>query len=121
MEDASSLIFSQNRRKNEALFCVLSDFFEVGRYFIPPVLALFLGVFSDSRKIHVILWKDTKITIKEEFTMRVNMNHVVEIAGGLVIGGLISDVFDGTVKLVVKGGKKVVKKIKEKKAEKEEA
>ena len=53
--------------------------------------------------------------------MKVNVNHVVEIAGGLVIGGLISDVFDGTVKLVVKGGKKVAKKIKEKKAEKEEA
>lgn len=43
--------------------------------------------------------------------MKVNMKHVVEIAGGLLIGGLASDVVNGVVNLT----KKKVKDIKLKK------
>lgn len=43
--------------------------------------------------------------------MRVNMKHVVEIAGGLVIGALASDAVNGAGKLVKKG----VVKLKDKK------
>lgn len=32
--------------------------------------------------------------------MRVNMKHVVEIAGGLVIGALVSDAVNGVGKMV---------------------
>ena len=42
--------------------------------------------------------------------MRVNMKHVVEIAGGLVIGGLMAD----GLKLVVEVTKKQVKKLAKK-------
>lgn len=42
--------------------------------------------------------------------MKVNMKHVVEIAGGLVLGGLASDVVNGIGKIA----KNVVVKIKEK-------
>lgn len=35
---------SPNRRKNEALFCVLSDFFEGGRYFIPLIFKPILTI-----------------------------------------------------------------------------
>lgn len=52
--------------------------------------------------------------------MKVNVNHVVEIAGGLVIGGLMSDVVDGVAKGSVKVVKAVAKKVKNKKAEKKE-
>lgn len=45
--------------------------------------------------------------------MKVNMKHVVEIAGGLVIGGLASDVVNGVINLT----KKKVKNIKLKKKE----
>lgn len=43
--------------------------------------------------------------------MKVNLKHVVEIAGGLVLGSLAS----GAVNGVVKGAGKVVKKVGEKK------
>lgn len=42
--------------------------------------------------------------------MKVNMKHVVEIAGGLVIGALASDVVNGLGKFA----KKVIVKAKEK-------
>ena len=42
--------------------------------------------------------------------MKVNMKHVVEIAGGLVIGSLASEAVNGIGKLA----KKVVNKAKEK-------
>ena len=48
--------------------------------------------------------------------MKVNMKHVIEIAGGLVIGALASDMVDGVGKLA----KKAVVKAKEKMNEKEE-
>ena len=35
---------SPNRRKNEALFCVLSDFFEGGQYFIPLIFKPILTI-----------------------------------------------------------------------------
>lgn len=43
--------------------------------------------------------------------MKVNMKHVVEIAGGLFLGALASDAFDGVVKFT----KGVVVKVKTKK------
>ena len=42
--------------------------------------------------------------------MKVNMNHVVEIAGGLIIGNLASDAVNGLGKLA----KKSVIKIRQK-------
>ena len=42
--------------------------------------------------------------------MRINMKHVVEIAGGLVIGALASEAVNGVGKLA----KKVIVKVKEK-------
>ena len=47
--------------------------------------------------------------------MRVNAKHVVEIAGGLVLGALASDAVNGVGKLA----KKVVVNIKNKKKAKE--
>lgn len=44
--------------------------------------------------------------------MRVNMKHVVEIAGGLVIGALASDAVNGVGKLAKKGVAKVQAKVK---------
>lgn len=44
--------------------------------------------------------------------MRVNMKHVVEIAGGLVIGSLASDAVNGIGKLVKKSVVKVKTKVK---------
>lgn len=44
--------------------------------------------------------------------MNVIVKHMIEIAGGLVLGGLMSDAVDKGVEV----SKKVVKKIKEKKA-----
>lgn len=32
--------------------------------------------------------------------MRINLKHVVEIAGGLVIGALASDAVDGIIKII---------------------
>ena len=42
--------------------------------------------------------------------MRVNMKHVVEIAGGLVLGALANEAVNGIGKLA----KKVVEKVKKK-------
>lgn len=42
--------------------------------------------------------------------MKVNMKHVVEIAGGLVLGGLASDAVNGVGKLAKKVIVKVMKK-----------
>ena len=42
--------------------------------------------------------------------LKVNMKHVVEIAGGLLIGGLMSDAVNGAVNLA----KKQVKNLKKK-------
>ena len=42
--------------------------------------------------------------------MKVNMKHVVEIAGGLVIGALASDAVNGIGKLAKKGVVKVQEK-----------
>ena len=44
--------------------------------------------------------------------MKVNVKHIVEIAGGLIIGGLLSD----TVNVVVDVAKKQVKKAQKKEA-----
>lgn len=45
--------------------------------------------------------------------MRVNMKHVVEIAGGLVIGALASDAVNGVGKMVKKSVVKIKAKVKE--------
>lgn len=45
--------------------------------------------------------------------MNVMVKHVIEIAGGLVVGGLMSD----AVNMVVKKSVKVVKNVKTKKKE----
>lgn len=45
--------------------------------------------------------------------MRVNMKHVVEIAGGLVIGALASDAVNGIGKAVKKSVVKLKAKAKE--------
>lgn len=42
--------------------------------------------------------------------MKVNMKHVVEIAGGLVIGALASDAVNGVIKLAKGVVVKVAKK-----------
>ena len=42
--------------------------------------------------------------------MKVNVKHVVEIAGGLLLGGLVSDAVNGMGKLA----KNLVVKVKEK-------
>ena len=42
--------------------------------------------------------------------MKVNMKHVVEIAGGLLLGSLASDAVNGVGKLAKKVVVKVVKK-----------
>ena len=54
--------------------------------------------------------EEKQLKLKEEITMKVNMRHVVEIAGGLVLGALASDAVNGIGKLA----KKVVVKVKEK-------
>lgn len=46
--------------------------------------------------------------------MKVNMKHVVEIAGGLVLGTVAAEVCNGVAKLTKKG----VEKLKNKKDEK---
>lgn len=53
-----------------------------------------------------------KMILKEELTMRVNMKHVVEIAGGLVIGALASDAVNGVGKLAKKAVVKAQAKVK---------
>ena len=53
-----------------------------------------------------------KTILKEELTMRVNMKHVVEIAGGLVIGALASDAVNGVGKLAKKAVVKAQAKVK---------
>lgn len=45
--------------------------------------------------------------------MRVNMKHVIEIAGGLVIGSLASEAVNGVGKLVKKSVTKIKEKAKE--------
>lgn len=45
--------------------------------------------------------------------MRVNMKHVVEIAVGLMIGGLASDAVDGVAKFAKKTAVKFQAKAKE--------
>lgn len=44
--------------------------------------------------------------------MKVNMKHVVEIAGGLVIGGLASEALNNAGKLAKKAVGKVKAKVK---------
>ena len=44
--------------------------------------------------------------------MKVKLGHVIEIAGGLVIGSLVADAVNGAVKLT----KKAIEKSKSKKA-----
>lgn len=44
--------------------------------------------------------------------MKINVKHVVEIAGGLLVGSLASDALNGVVKVV----KKQVNKVNNKKA-----
>lgn len=44
--------------------------------------------------------------------MKVNMKHVVEIAGGLFIGALASDAVNGVGKLAKKGVVKLQTKVK---------
>lgn len=66
-------------------------------------------IFKFARKT-VSLMEEKQLKLKEEITMRVNMKHVVEIAGGLVIGALASDAVKGIGNLA----KKVVVKAKEK-------
>ena len=51
-------------------------------------------------------------TLKEELTMNVIVKHVVEIAGGLVLGGLASDAVNGVGKLAKKAIVKVQEKVK---------
>ena len=51
--------------------------------------------------------------------MRVNMKHVVEIAGGLIIGSLASEAVNGVGKIVKNTVVKVKEKTKAKKEEKE--
>ena len=46
--------------------------------------------------------------------MKVNVRHIVEIAGGLVVGGLMSDALDKVADV----SKKAVKNLKAKKAQK---
>lgn len=45
--------------------------------------------------------------------MKVNMKHVVEIAGGLIIGSLASDAVNGLGKLAKKSVIKIKTKVKE--------
>lgn len=47
---------------------------------------------------------------KEMLKMKVNVKHIIEIAGGLVVGGLMSDAVNGVVNV----SKKVVKNLKKK-------
>ena len=47
-------------------------------------------------------------TFKEELKMNVMVKHIVEIAGGLVLGGLMSDGLDKAIEV----SKKVVKDAK---------
>lgn len=54
-----------------------------------------------------------KTILKEEITMKVNMKHVVEIAGGLLIGALASDAVNGVGKLAKKGVVKLKAKANE--------
>ena len=54
-----------------------------------------------------------KTILKEEITMKVNMKHVVEIAGGLLIGALASDAVNGVGKLAKKGVVKLKAKVNE--------
>lgn len=42
--------------------------------------------------------------------MKVNVKHIIEIAGGLVVGALMSDALNGAINV----SKKVVKNIKKK-------
>ena len=49
-----------------------------------------------------------KTTFKEELEMKIVAKHIVEIAGGLVLGGLMSDVVDKAIEV----SKKAVKKAK---------
>lgn len=49
-----------------------------------------------------------KTTFKEELEMNVMLKHMVEIAGGLVLGGLMSDGLDKAIEV----SKKVVKDAK---------
>ena len=45
--------------------------------------------------------------------MKVNMKHVVEIAGGLIIGNMASDAINGLGKLVKKSVIKIKTKVKD--------
>lgn len=67
----------------------------------------------DPRKKHAVLWREVnKNTIfEEEIKMNVMVKHVIEIAGGLLVGGLMSD----AVNAVGKKSKKVVENFKAKK------
>jgi hypothetical protein len=53
-----------------------------------------------------------KTILKEEITMNVIVKHVVEIAGGLVLGGLASDAVNGLGKLAKKAVVKAQAKVK---------
>lgn len=43
--------------------------------------------------------------------MKINVKHVVEIAGGLLVGSLVGEAFNGVAKVI----KKQVKKVNEQK------
>lgn len=57
-----------------------------------------------------ILYYERKTIFKEESIMNVMVKHIVEIAGGLVLGGLASDALNKAVE----ASKKAVKNIKKK-------
>lgn len=57
--------------------------------------------------------RKTNTILKEELMMNVLIvKHIVEIAGGLVLGGLASDAVNGVGKLAKKGIVKVQAKVK---------
>ena len=53
---------------------------------------------------------ERKYYFKEELKMNVMVKHIIEIAGGLVLGGLMSDGVDKVIKV----SKKVVENAKKK-------
>ena len=73
---------------------------------IEPKLWLFLLYFA----IKTFPIMRGKYYLKEELKMKVNVKHVVEIACGLVVGGLMNDALNKTVEV----SKKVVENLKKK-------
>jgi len=61
--------------------------------------------------------RERQLYSMEEIKMKVNFKHIVEIAGGLIIGALVSDAVDE----VVKYSKNMIANHKEKKEEEKES